>query len=70
MEQVTVGGQSAWVHGGLAGCGFTEAVVFAEGRIYEFSGYVPAAGTPMSRALFDAVLATVTLNPTAANDKR
>jgi hypothetical protein len=69
MEQVTVGGQSAWIHGGLAGCGFTEAVVFAEGRIYEFSGYVPAAGTPMSRALFDTVLATITLDPTAANDK-
>jgi hypothetical protein len=70
MEQVTVGGQSAWVHGGLAACGFTEAVVFAGGRIYEFSGYVPAGGTPMSRALFDTILATVTLNPSAANDKR
>ena len=49
---------------------FTEAVVFAGGRIYEFSGYVPAGGTPMSRALFDTILATVTLNPSAANDKR
>jgi len=44
--------------------------VFAGGRIYEFSGYVPAGGTPMSRALFDTILATVTLNPSAANDKR
>ncbi len=69
MEQVTVGGQTAWIHGGLPQCGFTEAVVFAGGRIYEFSGYVPAGGPPLSRALFDRVLATVTLNASAANDK-
>jgi len=69
MERGTVGGQSAWIHGGLAGCGFTEAVVFAGGRIYEFSGYVRVGGAPMSRALFDEVLVTVRLNPTAANDK-
>jgi hypothetical protein len=69
MKQSTVGGQSAWIHGGLPECGFTEAVVFAGGRIYEFSAYVPAGRTQISRPLFDAVLATVTLNPTAANDK-
>jgi hypothetical protein len=68
MEQVTVGGQSAWIHGGLPECGFTEAVVVAGGRIYEFSAYVPAGRTQISRPLFVALLATVTLNPTAAND--
>jgi hypothetical protein len=69
MEPFTVGGQAAWVHGGLAACGFTEAVAFAGGRVYEFSFYTPAGGKPVSRPLFDALLATVALDPTAADDK-
>ena len=69
MEQVTVGGQTAWIHGGIAGCGFTEAVVFAGDRIYEFSSYFPPGGKPVSRPMFDAVLATVVMDPMAANDK-
>jgi hypothetical protein len=68
MEQVTVGGQTAWIHGGLAACGFTEAIVFAGDRIYEFGSYFPPGGKPGSRPLFDALLATVALDPTAAND--
>jgi hypothetical protein len=69
MEHVTDGGRAAWIHGGLAACGFTEAIAFAGGRVYEFSFYVPAGGKPVSRPMFDAVFATVVMDPTAANDK-
>ena len=68
MERVTDGGRAAWVHGGLAACGFTEAIAFAGGRVYEFSFYVPAGSKPVSRPMFDAVFATVVMDPTAAND--
>lgn len=68
MEQSTVSGQAAWVHGGLAPCGFTEAVTFAGGRVYELTAYFTLGATPVDRALFDALLASVTLNPSAADD--
>jgi hypothetical protein len=68
METSTIDGQAAWIHGGLATCGFTEALVFAGGRVYEFSAYFPAGGIPMDRDLFDALLGTVKLDPAAADD--
>ena len=71
MEAVTVSGQPAWIHGGISGCGFTEAIVFAGGRVYELTGY-PAGlfigGRVFDRALFDAWLSTVSLEPASADD--
>jgi hypothetical protein len=68
MEQSTIDGQPASIHGGLTNCGFTEAIVFAGGRAYELTAYFRPGGTPVDRALFDALLATVTLDPAAADD--
>lgn len=68
MENITVGGQAAWIHGGLANCGFTEAIAFAGGRVYEFSAYFPPGGAPLDRRLLDALLATVRLDPSTADD--
>jgi hypothetical protein len=68
MEHSTVGGQPASIHGGLASCGFTEAIVFAGGRAYELTAYFTPGGTPVDRGLFDALLASVTLDPSAADD--
>lgn len=72
MGSITVGGQTAYVHGGLAGCGFTEAIVFAGGRVYELTGYT--APTPdqtgiFDRPLFDALLSRVTFQPGSADDR-
>jgi hypothetical protein len=64
MERTLIDGEAAWIHGGLASCQFTEALVFSGGRVYEFTGY---AGTSVfDRALFDALIATVVLEPAAA----
>lgn len=68
MEHGTVGGQPAWIHGGVIGCGFVEAIVFAGGRVYELTAYGQVNGIPYDRALFDALLATVTFDPAAADD--
>lgn len=68
MERATIDGQSAWIHGGLPICAFTEAVAFVGGRIYELSGYVPADGTTFDRSLFDALLAAVRFDPGTADD--
>jgi len=68
MEHKTVGGQPAWIHGGVVGCGFTEAIVFDAGRVYELTGYAPVGGIPFDRSLFDALLASVRLDPGAADD--
>ena len=68
MERTTIDGQPAWIHGGLSGCGFSEAVAFAGGRIYEISAYFPSGGSPLDRRLFDALLATVRFDPAAADD--
>ena len=78
MEQITVSGAAAWVHGGIGMCGFTEAIAFSGGgcfttcqvvpRVYELTAYFAPGGTPFDRRLFDAILATVTLDPAAADD--
>jgi hypothetical protein len=68
MDRVTIDGRPAWIHGGVPGCGFVEAIAFAGGRVYELTGYGPLSGIPFDRRLFDALLATVTFNPAAAND--
>jgi hypothetical protein len=70
METATVDGQTAWIHGGIAACGFTEAVVFGGGRVYEITAYFPPGDTPISRPLFDALIASVKLDPGAADDSR
>jgi hypothetical protein len=66
MERITISGNQAWVHGGLSPCGFTEAIAFAGGRIYELTAYFPPGATPTDRRLFNAILATVTFDPSAA----
>ncbi len=68
MERITIGGQPGWIHGGIATCGFTEVVTFAGGRIYEFTAYFTPGRTPVDRGLFDALIGSVTLNPSAADD--
>jgi len=68
MERTTIDGQPAWIHGGLPICSFTEAISFAGGRVYELTSYFPLAGTPLPRDLFDALLTTVTFDPSAADD--
>jgi hypothetical protein len=65
MEQTTIGGQNAWIHGGVPGCGFTEAIVFAGGRVYVLNGY---EGSFFNRALFQAFVSTVTFSPSNADD--
>jgi len=65
MERATIGGQSAWIHGGVPGCGFTEAIVFAGSRVYLLSGY---KGSFFDRALFRAFVSTVTFSPSKADD--
>jgi len=66
MEHTTIGGSQAWVHGGLTDCGFTEAIAFAGGRIYELTAYFAPGAIPTNRRLVDAILATVTLDPASA----
>jgi hypothetical protein len=69
MEQITVDGQTAWLHGGVGFCGFTEAVTFLEGRAYILTAYQdPTMQTyPIfDRQLFDAFLSGVRLDPAAA----
>jgi len=67
MEKTTISGQPAWVHGGIPSCGFTEAIVFAGGRVYEVTGYNQPNGV-FNRALFDAIAATIVLKPASALD--
>jgi hypothetical protein len=72
MEQTTTGGQPAWIHGGVESCGFTEAIAFAGGRIYELTGYQDPSMTTFpvfDRALFDAFLSTVQFDPAKADDR-
>lgn len=68
MERSTIAGQPVWIHGGLSICGFTEAVTFAGGRVYELTSYFPQNGRPLPRDLFDALVKTVTFDPAAADD--
>jgi hypothetical protein len=68
METATISGQVAWIHGGIAGCGFTEAVVFAGGRVYELTGYSRQPEATFDRSTFDAIIATIILDPSSADD--
>ena len=64
MERASIDGQAAWIHGGLPACQFTEAIVSSGGRIYEFTGYAGVA--VFDRGLFDALIATIRLDPASA----
>jgi hypothetical protein len=61
-ERITIDGHEA---GLVSGCGYTDAMVQAGGRVYIFSGYGDLA---TNRLLFEAFLSTVRLDPAAAND--
>jgi hypothetical protein len=71
-ERIVVAGIAGYLHGGLVGCNFTEAVVLTGGRAYQLTAYVnyalPSAGV-FDRGLFDAWLSTVVFDPTAADDR-
>ena len=69
MERVSVAGEVAWIHGEFDGCGFTEAIVFAGGRVYELTGYADPTMRTLGifdRLLFDAFLSTVRFEPAKA----
>jgi hypothetical protein len=69
--EVVVAGELGYLHGGLSGCNFTEAIVIVDGRAYQLTAYVDyRAPTPgvFDRPLFDAWLSTVVFEPTAADD--
>ena len=72
MEQrMLIGGIPASIHGGLEGCGFTEAIAFSGGVVWELTAYQdPSTATfpVFDRALFDAFLSTVTLDRTKVRD--
>jgi hypothetical protein len=70
-EAVTVDGHAGGIHGGLALCNFTEAVVEDGGRMYVITGYANRfgpSGQVFDRASFNAILDGVELNPAAAVD--
>jgi hypothetical protein len=71
-ERLVVAGVPGYVHGGLVGCNFTEAVVLTGGRAYQLTAYaryaLPSGGV-FDRRLFDAWLSTVTFDPSAADDR-
>jgi hypothetical protein len=65
-EPITIGGQPAGVHGGLAACLFTEAVAVVDGRAYVFTAYPNlevSVRSVFDRALFDLFLSTVEFHP-------
>jgi hypothetical protein len=68
---VIVAGKTGLLHGGLAGCNFTEVIVIVGGRAYQLTAYVnyqvPTGGV-FDRQLFDAWLSTVVFDPSSAND--
>jgi hypothetical protein len=70
-EPVTVDGEPGFLHGGIAGCNFTEVIVTVGGRAYQLTAYLnlefPSGGI-FDRGTFDAWLSTVTFDPAAAND--
>jgi hypothetical protein len=65
----TVGGQTAYVHGGLAVCSFTEAIVLTGGRAYQVTGfaYLDHAPGVFDPALFEAFLSTIRFEPASAS---
>jgi hypothetical protein len=66
-----VGGAFAYVHGGVAGCNFTEAIVLVGGRAYQLTAYAnihAATNGVFDEGTFEAWLATVSFDPASAND--
>jgi hypothetical protein len=72
MEQrMLIGGLPAYIHGGIYGCAFTEAIAFSGGRVWELTAYADPStltNAVFDRALFDAFLSAVTLDRTKVND--
>lgn len=72
MESISIGNWASYVHGGLSGCGFTEAITFVGGRVYEMTGYTASSPNQtgvFDRALFDAFLWRLTFEPSQADDR-
>jgi hypothetical protein len=70
-DPVVIDGRPAAVHGGSEKCDFTEAVAFVGGRVYTMravSNRNEWDGSVFDRQLFDAILATIRFDPTAADD--
>jgi hypothetical protein len=67
---VTIDGLPGGLHGGMAGCDYTEAAVADGGRVYQFRIYADRQSPSMivDPVLFDALLATVHLDPASADD--
>ena len=67
----TVDGHPAYVHGEVAACNFSEAIVLVGGRAYELDAQPnldTVVGKVFDPALFDAWLATVKFDPARADD--
>lgn len=70
-QPITVAGIQGGLHGGQVDCDTTEAAVVAGGRVYQFTAYADRDAEPtmiLSRSLFDALLSTVRLDPSSADD--
>jgi hypothetical protein len=67
---MAVDGQTAYVHGGLAACSFTEAIVLAGGRAYQVTALANVDGSSgvFDPALFEAFLSTVRFEPASAGE--
>lgn len=67
---MAVDGQTAYVHGGLATCSFTEAIVLVGGRAYQVTAFasVDRSTGVFDPALFEAFLATVRFEPASAGE--
>jgi hypothetical protein len=68
----TVDGQTAYVHGGLAACSFTEAIVLADGRAYQVTAFDNLDESPgvFDPELFAAFLSTIRFEPASASPGR
>lgn len=70
-QRVTVDGLPGYLHGGAAGCNFTEVIVIDGRRAYQLSGYANVTlrtSDIFDRAVFDAWLTTVRFDPASADD--
>ncbi len=61
-ERITIDGYDA---GLVTGCEYIEAMLLADGHVYIFSGYGALA---VDRAMFDALLSRLRLDPASATD--
>jgi hypothetical protein len=71
FRTVSIEGRTAFVHGGLAPCNFTEAIVLVGGRAYVLTAFVNidvVSGRVFDEALFNAWLSTVHFDPASADD--